>query len=56
MHQAQPLERGRADVTDDRTHTRHDTERVRPAARVLLDAAAGLAELGVVGGRYWATG
>jgi hypothetical protein len=41
MHQAQPLKRGHADMTDDRTHTRHDTERVRQAARVLLDAGAG---------------
>ena len=39
MHQAQPSKRG-ADLTDDRAHTRHDTERVRHAARVLLDAAA----------------
>lgn len=28
-------------MTDDRTHTRHETERVRQAAHVLLDAAAG---------------
>ena len=28
-------------MTDDRAHTRHETERVRQAARVLLDAAAG---------------